>query len=225
MTACSGFTQYAYGFLQMEAEQAEPRDRAAAAELRGRALRMYERARAYCQRALELRHPGVGAAVKSNPTQALASMTVADVPALFWLGASLGGSVAVAERPILRLGDVVIVRAVMARALALDEGWEHGAIHEALIALDGMPALLGGSAARAKEHFARAVALSKGTSAFAYVAMASSVAQPAKDRAEFTRLLEAAVAIDVSRAPGLRLANLIAQRRARWLLAQVDRIF
>ena len=225
MTACSGFTQYAYGFLQVEAEQAEPRDRAAAAELRGRALRMYERARGYCQRAVELRHPGVGVALKADPAQALASMTVADVPALFWLGASVGGSVAVADRPILRLGEVAIVRAVMARALALDERWEHGAIHEAMIALDGMPTLLGGSAARAREHFDRAIALSNGTSALAYVTMASSVAKPAKDRAEFKRLLEAALAIDASRAPALRLANLIAQRRARWLLSQIDRIF
>jgi hypothetical protein len=85
--------------------------------------------------------------------------------------------------------------------------------------------LLGGSPVRAKEHFDRAVTLSGGQSAFAYVTMATGVAQPAKDRREFERLLRAAIAIDVSKRPSLRLANLIAQRHARYLLTQMDRLF
>ena len=94
-----------------------------------------------------------------------------------------------------------------------------------MIALDGLPSLLGGSAARAREHFDRAVALSNGSSAFAFVTLASSVAQPAKDRKEFERLLRAALAVDVDKEPSLRLANLIAQARARYLLTQMDRLF
>jgi hypothetical protein len=55
--------------------------------------------------------------------------------------------------------------------------------------------------------------------------MATGVAQPAKDRREFERLLRAAIAVDPSQRPSLRLANLIAQKRARNLLAQIDRLF
>ena len=94
-----------------------------------------------------------------------------------------------------------------------------------MIAVESLPILLGGSAARAREHFNRAVALSNGESAFAYVALATGVAQPAKDRAEFERLLRAAIAIDVSKRPSIRLANLIAQKRARYLLSQVNKLF
>jgi predicted anti-sigma-YlaC factor YlaD len=67
--------------------------------------------------------------------------------------------------------------------------------------------------------------LSGNQSAFAYVTMASSVALPARNRAEFERLLRAALAIDVSTRPSLRLVNLIAQKRARFLLSRVDRLF
>jgi hypothetical protein len=67
--------------------------------------------------------------------------------------------------------------------------------------------------------------LSNGESAFAYVMLASSVAQPAGNRAEFERLLRAALAIDVSKRPSRRLANLIAQKLARSLLTRVDRLF
>jgi len=114
---------------------------------------------------------------------------------------------------------------LLGRAIELDEGWEQGTLHEAFISLDGMSSLLGGSAARARQHFDRAVALSQGHSAFAYVTFASTVSVAAKDRAEFDRLLKAALAIDVNANPSTRLANLIAQRRARTLMAQATRLF
>jgi predicted anti-sigma-YlaC factor YlaD len=126
---------------------------------------------------------------------------------------------------VFRLGELVAVRVLLARALELDEAWEAGAIHEALIAIEGVPAIAGGSARRARAHFDRAVELSGGQSAFAYVTLASSVAQPARDRAEFERLLRQALAIDASTRPTTRLANLIAQKRARFLLARAGSLF
>src|SRR6186997_3592073 len=46
LTACSGFTQYSYGFLHVEAEL-RAQD-AAAQDLKTRASKMYQRARGYC---------------------------------------------------------------------------------------------------------------------------------------------------------------------------------
>src|SRR4029453_11117386 len=106
-------------------------------------------------------------------------MSKADVPALYWAGVAWGGSLVLAENSLARSGEVATVPALVGRALQLDEAWEGGTIHEAMIALEALPVLLGGSPARAKEHFDRAVALSNGESAFAYVALATGVAQPA----------------------------------------------
>jgi hypothetical protein len=248
LTACSGYTQYAYAFLHVESEVAEPRDPAAATDLKQRASRMYDRARGYCLRALEVQgamgsraHGGGGPGARGlegqgartnpieyltkNPRSALAGARREDVPVLYWTAAALGGSLAVAESPVLRLGELVAVRVLLTRALELDEAWEAGAIHEALIAIEGVPAIAGGSARRARAHFDRAVELSGGQSAFAYVTLASSVAQPARDRAEFERLLRQALAIDASTRPTTRLANLIAQKRARFLLARAGSLF
>ena len=55
LTACSGFTEYSYAFLHVEAELKAP-DAATAQELKARAIRMYQRARGYCVHGLELRH-------------------------------------------------------------------------------------------------------------------------------------------------------------------------
>jgi hypothetical protein len=224
MSACSGFTQYAYGFLQVEAEIREPSDAAASRDLRARAARMYDRAGAYCDRALGLRHPQF-LETKPQAVDLLTRATAADVPVLYWTAVAWGGKLSVADNQLQLVGSLVKIRQLLTRALALDEGWEAGALHEAMIAVEGLPALAGGSAARARTHFDRALELSGNQSAFAYVTMASSVALPARNRAEFERLLRAALAIDVSTRPSLRLVNLIAQKRARFLLSRVDRLF
>jgi len=224
MTACSGFTQYAYAFLQSDADVGDPSS-GTTKDLKSRGALMYERARGYCLRALEVRHPGAGRALQNDAKTVLGTMTAPDVPALYWTGVSWGGGLLLTDNPLARIGELATVRALLTRALQLDEAWEGGTIHEAMIALESLPVLLGGSAARARDHFNRAVALSNGESAFAYVALATGVAQPAKDRAEFERLLKTALAIDVSKRPSIRLANLIAQRRARYLLTQTDRLF
>ena len=224
-TACSGFAQYAYGFLQIDAEMLAATDRAAAAAMNDRAQKMYARARGYCLRLLDASHRGFSDELKKNSRAALARATKADVPALFWLAIAWGGEVSLASNQLLRLPELVTIRALLARTLALDESWDRGTLHEAMITVDAVPALLGGSAERAAKHFERAVELSQGQSAFAYVSMASSVAQPARDRAGFERHLKAALAIDVDRDPSRRLVNLIAQKRARFLLGRASALF
>jgi hypothetical protein len=228
MTACSGFTQYSYAFLHVDSELTAAADPRAAAALRERAGRMYARARGYCLRALGIRHRGLADALSRDARSALpllADTAAADVPALFWTAAAAAGELAVADNQLERMGELALVRALFERVLTLDEDWENGAVHEAMIAVEGLPALLGGSPQRARAHFTRAVALSDGHSAFPYVTLASSVALPARNRKEFERLLQQALAVDSDRRPELRLANAIAGKRARFLLSSADRLF
>jgi hypothetical protein len=213
LTACSGFTQYSYGFLHVEAEL-RAQD-AAAAELKSRAAKMYQRARGYCLRGLELRRPGLTlAALADDPSAALKGTTIEDVPWLYWTAASWGADLSLAPNQLLRVTELATVRALLNRAKALDETWESGAIHEALIAFDGLPPLLGGSPAAARADFERAMELSNRKSVFAYVALAATTA----DAGEKRKLLEQALAVDTATLTSRRLTNLIAQRYARALL-------
>jgi predicted anti-sigma-YlaC factor YlaD len=224
LSACSGFTGYAYAFVQADADLIEPRDYEAAKALRARARAMYMRGRGYCLRRMELRHKGITAALSAQPEQALSGMTREDVDVLYWTGASWGSAIAIGlDRPEF-IADLPAARALLARALALEPGYGEGAIHAAMISLEAVPEAMGGSVARARTHFDRAVELSRGLSVDPYVTMALSVAVPAEDRAEFVALLEAALAIDVNKEPRWRLANLIAQKRARDLLARADEV-
>jgi len=225
LAACSGFAQYAYAFPQADADLVGEGDYARAEALRTRARKLFVRGRDDCLRALERRRPGVGDRLLLAPEQALDWARRDDVPLLYWTGASWGGAIALGlDRPEL-VADFPAVRALLARALALDEAWGRGAIHAALISLDAVPEAMGGSRARARQHFERAVELSRGDSAGPYVSYAVAVAQPAGDRAEFERLLRQALAVDPERDPGQRLANAVAQRRARHLLDHADALF
>src|SRR4029079_6277778 len=85
LTACSGFTQYSYGFLHVESV-VKAADAAAARDLRVRASKMYERARGYCLSGLQIRHPGISReALAADPVAALRPTTAEDVPWLYWI--------------------------------------------------------------------------------------------------------------------------------------------
>jgi len=57
------------------------------------------------------------------------------------------------------------------------------------------------------------------------VSLAESVAAPRGDRREFQALLASALKVDPDARTEWRLANLVMQRRARWLLARTDELF
>jgi len=78
---------------------------------------------------------------------------------------------------------------------------------------------------RSRRHFARAMELSGGQEAAPLLALAEAVSVPQQRRAEFEALLKQALQIDSAQASALRLANLVAQRRARWLLSRTDHLF
>ena len=222
LATCSGFAQYAFAFVQVDAEQIEFDEYEGAEALKLRARRLYLRARDYCLRNLEVAYPGLAQKLHVDPQTAVARMKAEDVPALYWTGAAWGAAVSLGlDRPEL-VADLPAVKALLARALVLDEAYERGAIHEAFISLEALPEAMGGSPARAREHFKRALELSKGLSAGAYVSLATTVVVAEQNREEFERLLKEALAVDSDEEPGLRLANLVAQKRARFLLDHVD---
>ena len=214
LTACSGFAQYSYGFLHVEAEvRAAEAD--AAKDLRARAGRMYQRARGYCLRGLEVKYKGLTPqALAADPAGALKPVRTEDVAWLYWTAASWGADLSLAPNQFARLPELAIVRALLSRAKALDDTWEHGAIYEALIPFDGLAPLLGGSPAAARADYDKAMQLSSGKSVFAPVALAATITNPAEKK----KLLEQALAVDVSTLPSRKLTNLIAQRYARALL-------
>lgn len=225
VATCGGFTQYAFGFIETDAEVLGEAHHEESKALKARALKLYLRGRDYCLRAMDVRFPGIAQKLMADPAPALAKAEKKDVEMLYWTAASWGAAISLGlDQPELAV-DFPTVRALAERALALDETWSNGALHELMITLDSLPEALGGNVANARRHFARAVEIQKGEAAGPYVALATGVAVPAQDRAEFESLLHQALAVDPDRAPSNRLATLITQRRARAMLDQIETRF
>jgi predicted anti-sigma-YlaC factor YlaD len=226
LAAASGFTQYAFAFLEQDADRLADQDFAGASALRDRARRLYLRARDHGLRGLEATHTGFSSRLRADPKGAVKAAVADDVGLLFWTAAAWGAAITLSKDNAELIADQVRVEALIDRALELDERFDAGAIHSFLIpyemARQGAP---GDPAARAREHFERALTLSGGGQAGPFVALAEAVAVPRQQRKEFQDLLRRAIAIDPDAHPQWRLANLVLQRRARWLLTRTDELF
>jgi predicted anti-sigma-YlaC factor YlaD len=222
IATCSNFTQYGVAYIETEALVLGEAHHDEVVHLNARALKLYLRAKGYCERAMEVRFPGIMQKLPADPVAALAKAEKKDVPLLYWMAASWGSAIALGvDRPDLVI-DMPTVRALADRAIALDETWSRGTLHEMFVSLDSLPPALGGNPERARTHFAKAVELQKGLSPGPYVALALGVVVPAQDRAEYEKLLNEALAIDPEKDPSNRLVALVQQRRARALLDQID---
>jgi predicted anti-sigma-YlaC factor YlaD len=221
----SGFTQYSYAFVQQEAEELEERDVAASVAIRNRARRLYLRGRDYGLRGLEASHPGFTNMLRSDSKVAVKMLTKKDVPMAYWTAVSWCAAVGVLKNNTDLIAELPLVEALIDRALVLDEGYDQGAIYSFLINYETVrPEGQSEAAKRARGHFEKAVQLSHGQQAGPYVGLAENIAVAEQNRAEFESLLKQALAIDADANREYRLANVLMQRRARWLLSQEENL-
>ncbi len=225
LAAASGFTRYAFAFVQQEADFVEANDLARATFLRERAVKLYLRGRDYGLRGIEVDVPGFRDRLREDPARALLPLKRKHVPLLYWTASGWAGAMSLRKSDSSLTADQELAEKLMKRALELDETFDLGSIHDFFISYEAGRASVGGSVARAREHFERALALSKGGRVWPYLNLAESASVAVQDRQEFERLLNEALATPVDRATDQRLSNLIAQRRARWLLSRADELF
>ena len=223
--AASGFTQYAYGFVQLPAEQVAAMDLQLAWREQARARRLFLRARDYGLRGLAAGRPGFSALFERDPVSALRNLRAPDAELLYWTAAAWGSAVGLSKDDPALVSDLPRIQALADRALELDPAFGAGAIHGFMITWEMIRAGADGDPVeRARAHFRQAIALSRGLAAGPYVAYAESVCLAQADRECFRQALEAALAVDVDAYPQSRLANTLMQRRARWLIDNVDRL-
>ena len=214
LAAASGFTQYSYGWVDGRAAELVTTDVRAAEALQQRARRLYLRARDYGLRGL-----GVSIEELRRDPLELRRARREDVPLLYWTASAWAMAIARSKDDPETVADLPVVEALIRRAAELDAEWSHGAIESFLISWEAS------DPAKARAHFERAVALSRGQLASPYVTLAEEQCVPAQDRGEFQSLLDAAFRIDPNAHPEWRLQNVLAQRRAAWLLAHIDDYF
>ncbi len=226
LAACSGFVQYAYGWIQLEADYVEEDSLSRATHMRERARKMYLRALEYGLRGLEVDHTGIRERLRTDPGAALEktrkprtcpSSTGRRRPGPGpWPSRSTTPRCPrtspsstrwpAAPSPSTRPGR-------WARSTSSSIGWESGR------------SSIGGSKERALEHYEEALRLSRGLKASPHVTYAESISVAEQDRAAFTSALEKALAVDATEPNDQRLVNILMHQRATWLLERADEYF
>jgi predicted anti-sigma-YlaC factor YlaD len=229
-TVAGGFTQYAYAFVQQDAERLENRDAKAAKQLRERAAKLFLRAQKHALRALEVHHPGLrqrlaqdqpNAQTQPNAAAPRASTALAladsEVGVAYWAAASWAASIALSKDRPDTVADLPLATRLAQLAWQREPGHGQGALASLMGTLES--ARPGGSTRQALVYFDVAIAAGGGQNAGPFVAKAEAIAAPAGDRQAFETLLRQALQAAATR-PGL--ANSVMRERAQWLLDTAD---
>lgn len=231
LALCTGFTQYGYAFVASDADAADLNGRLDEARaLRARARKLFLRARDYGLRALDEEFDDLGKQLREarDPAAVLARAKPDKeaVPYLYWTASAWALAIANGKGDMGLVAELPIPVAMMEHALALDEAWDEGAIHEFFLAyLPGRSAAEGGGPEKIRAHRDRALALSMNKKLGPRVSYAEGWLVQAQDRAAFESTLKEVLEANPDEAPRLRLVNVLAQRRARLLLDHVDDLF
>lgn len=216
----SGFTQYAYAFVALDADRIEAKDTKAAQALRQRAARLYWRGNQHAMGVLERLYPGFRKSLEIAASANAPRIAPAHAGLAYWAAASWGAFIALSKDSPDTVADLPLAIRLAQLAYDADPAFGEGATAGLMGSFEA--ARPGGSQAQAAHYFDLAIAASAQRSAGPWVGKAEGVALPAGDRAGFERLLQQAVTIS---AANPSLANAVMRERALWLLEVADDLF
>jgi hypothetical protein len=213
LLACQGYTSYALAFADDSPE---------------RAVTFYGRAEQYGVRALVLR--GIPRTVfradAAEMQAALARLGRENVPLVFWTASAWGNRVYLQMEDPDAIAELPSINAMMEWVRDREPDYFYGgpSLYFGTY-YSSIPPALGGRPALAKENFERAVAASKGRFLMTYVMYARYYAVETQDETLFQDLLNRVVSASADILPEQRLANAVAKKRARQLLAATGDYF
>ncbi len=193
-----------------------------------RAARLSDKAREHGRRALCHDFPAVCAHEKRPLEEFSAELGRVDrrhIDTLFTYGSAWAGWIQTHSKDWNAVADLSRVEAVMRRVAEIDEQHEWGRAHLFLgVIKSQLPPALGGKPEEGREHFERALEISRGRDLITKVEYARTYARLMFDQALHDRLLKEVISADPV-VPGLTLTNALAQKQARELFATSKEYF
>jgi hypothetical protein len=193
-----------------------------------RSRKLSTRALGYAERAVCVHRSddcGLRQAAYETFEARIQQMAPEDVPVFYTLGAAWAGWIQAHKDDLQAVAELSRVEAIMQRIIAIDETYQQGSAHLYLGTFAVLvPPALGGKPEVARDHFERAITLSKGENLMAKVVYAQQYARMVFDRELHDRLLTEVLDAN-PQVPELVLQNTLAQERARVLMASADDYF
>jgi len=213
ITAAQAYASFASAFIE-----AEDKDYARA---------LYERAKKFALRSLEIRGLKNPASKPFNEFEAgLNGLGKDDVPYMFWAATCWGSWIRLNLGSMAALAELPRVEALVKRVLVLDEQFYYGGPHLFMgIWFASRPKIAGGDLAKARHHFNKALELSQGKFLMTEIYYADQYARKTFDKDLFVSTLEKVLDTPADKIPELTLLNTVAHKKAKEMLAEVDDYF
>ena len=151
----------------------------------------------------------------------------ADIFDLYWLAAATGGSIKSSRGNPFELIYLPQVKKLLNTAIAIEPTWGSGALYSALLTYTTSRTDLTTDALRdsVNYYFNKAVEVSDSLDASPFLTYAESIHKPFQEKKEFEDKLNFILKMDNKRSSNFELSNLIAKKRAEWLLSKLDEYF
>ncbi len=222
------FVMYANAFVQTPADMLEASEVEEQAAMRARAKQLFLRGREYVLRGLELRRHGFRADLEAGRVDAaLARLKPADADYLYWASAAWLSAFSIDPFDMELLVTVPQPIALLRQV----DAWDPPAAAARCTTSSSrfsapFPPTWAAAKPRPGREFARSLGTLEGLPRPVRTSRSPRpISVKNQDAAEFRDLLGKALAIDVDAFPANRLENVLAQRRARWLLAHIGDFF
>jgi predicted anti-sigma-YlaC factor YlaD len=244
------FVMYSGAFVQMPADMLDDMYWKEADEGRHRAKKLYQRGRDYLLEALSLRHEEFRELLDSGDYDgAMALLDEEDADAAYWAGLGWLGMASTDPFDMELATTLDKAALLLFRSMGLNE--TNPGIHDIMIQLQlSLPSSIlvnmrnrspraeaymdsyykdagidENPRNRAFHHYYRALALSDGAAVSPHLTMATAVSIKEQDVPAFRAYIDKALSVDPDSNPDSRLMILIYQKKARWLLDNIENFF
>jgi tetratricopeptide (TPR) repeat protein len=212
--AAEGFNAYALAFCEDDSVE--------------RARVFYLRAKEYGMRILK-KNKKFKESLEGDITafrEAVSTFDKDDVPAIFWTAFSWGSYINITRTDVAGLADLSKVNTLIEFVAEKNPSFYYGGAYLFLGTIEGStPKSLGGNPDKAKEYFEKCLALNGGKFLMTQLYYARTYAVATQDQPLFESLLKKVEEASPDILPEARLANIIAKKKARKLLAQSNELF
>tara|TARA_B100000700_G_C15033348_1_gene851599 strand:- start:581 stop:1417 length:837 start_codon:yes stop_codon:yes gene_type:complete len=150
-----------------------------------------------------------------------------DVYDLYWLAAAIGGAIKSSRGNPFELVNLPKVGKLIKTAIKLDPDWGQGALFSAMMSFTVTRTDLSGDALvdSTRYYFDRAITISDSLDASPFITFAESIDKPLQNKEGFQMNLNYVLSMDAGKNSKFELGNLIAQKRAKWLLSKTNEYF
>lgn len=219
---------YSFAFIEDAYDELKTENETKAGFHKERASRFYLRARDFSFKVLKEDADFKNASQRDFSTfeKSLENFDRDDVPALFWTAYNWGNWINLNLHSPAAIADAPRVERLMNRVLALDENYFFAGSHIFYgVYYGGRPSMLGGNPSKARNHFEKALKLTKRKILITQVLYAQYYALPTGNEELFEGLLGEVIKADDQIYPEQNLITQLAKKKARRLLARKSDLF